>query len=252
VEEKRLALRMRDGQYRYDGEAGARTGTELAAEIIQAPHEWSAGGLLRPLVQDLVLPVAGYVGGWGELAYHALLGPLREKVGAPATPFVPRFSATLVDAGARESLAKLGLSVRDVLVARGRLTPESAEGDAPAAATSLRRIAGRAAAELRAQRSAVEALDPGLAQHLKRTADQLEDLIERLAAKLARVHQNSTGSDRRHQRRLANGLFPNGEPQERVRGALEFVARLGTGWIDELAAGIDPLPTEHLVVYLPG
>src|SRR5207344_2072434 len=98
-----------EGDYRYDGEAGARTAVELAAEIVQEPLAWSAGALLRPVVQDLVLPTAAYVGGWGELDYHAQLGPLRALAGAPATPFVPRLSATLVDAAARESLGKLGL-----------------------------------------------------------------------------------------------------------------------------------------------
>jgi len=252
VEDKRHALRLRAGEFRYDGEAGGRSASELAAEIVQAPLDWSSGALLRPVLQDLVLPVAAYVGGWGELDYHAELGPLRALAGAPATPFVPRLSATLVDPAARASLARLDLSVRDVLARRGAIEPPAEESAVPAAALTLRAAAQRAAAELLAAREDVAALDAGLAQQLRRTADQVRDLIERLAAKLERVQQNSAGTGRRHYRRLANGLFPNGLPQERVRGALEFVARHGTDWIDELLAGIDPLPTEHLVVYLAG
>jgi bacillithiol biosynthesis cysteine-adding enzyme BshC len=251
VDGKRHALRLADGLYRYDGESGARTASELAAEIVQEPLEWSCGALLRPVVQDLLLPVAGYVGGFGELAYHAQLGALRAHAGAPATPFVARLSATLVDAASRESLAKLGLGVRDVLAARGQLVPEASAAPAPPVVGELRAIAKRAAGELVALRAEAAALDPGLAQQLKRTADQLEDLVDKLAAKLERVQANNAGTGRRHHRRLANGLFPNGAPQERVRGALEFVARHGPGWIDELLAGIDPLPTEHLVVHLP-
>lgn len=251
VDDRRHALRLHDGQFRYDGEAGARTPVELAAEIVQDPLEWSAGALLRPVLQDLVLPTAGYVGGWGELDYHAELGPLRALAGAPALPFVPRLSATLVDSAARESLAKLGLEVRDVLLARGRIEPAGGDESAPPAARELRAVARRASQQLVGLRDDVAALDRGLAQHVKRTAEQIEDLVGKLATKLERVHQNSQGSGRRHHRRLANGLYPNETPQERVRGALEFVARHGTGWIDELLAGIDPLPTEHLVVYLP-
>lgn len=251
VEGKRHALRLTDGLFRYDGEAGGRTAAELAAEIVQEPLEWSCGALLRPVVQDLVLPVAGYVGGWGELAYHAQLGPLRALAGAPTTPFVPRASATLVDAAARESLAKVGLEVQDVLAARGKIEPAASADGAPPVVLALRAVARRAAEELVALRGDVAVLDPGLAQHVKRTADQIEDQIERLAAKLERVQANSSGTGRRHYRRLTNGLYPNELPQERVRGALEFVARHGTGWIDELLAGIDPLPTEHLVAYLP-
>jgi bacillithiol biosynthesis cysteine-adding enzyme BshC len=251
VEGKRHALRLRDGVFRYDGEAGDRTAIELAAEIVQEPLDWSGGALLRPLLQDLVLPVAAYVGGWGELDYHSQLGPLRAHVGAPATPFVPRLSATLVDPASRESLSKLGLDVRAVLEARGRIEPEASPAEAPPVARALREVASRAARELVALREDVGALDRGLAQQVKRTADQVEETIAKLAEKLERVQQNSAGTGRRHYRRLANGLFPNGEPQERVRGALEFVAHYGTGWIDEFLAGIDPLPTEHLVVYLP-
>jgi len=251
-EEKRHALRLARGEFRYDGESGARTGVELAAEIVASPADWSPGALLRPLVQDLVLPVAGYVGGWGELAYHAQLPPLRARTGAPATPFIPRLSATLVDRQVRESLEKLGLDVRALLAARGRIEepPEPAEASSPVA-VRLRAVARQAAQDLIALREDVSALDRGLATHVKRTADIFEDQVAKLAQKLERVQQNSAGSGRRHQRRVANGLFPNDTPQERVRGALEFAARGGTAWIDELLTGIDPLPTEHLVVHLP-
>ena len=248
---KRNALRLAGGEFRYDGESGSRSGIELAAEIVHTPADWSPGALLRPIVQDLVLPVAGYVGGWGELAYHAQLPPLRTLAGAPATPFVPRLSATLVDRQARESLEKLGLDVRALLAARGRIDePPEADGPSSPVAARLRAVARQAAQELLALREDVAALDRGLATHVKRTADIFEDQVGKLAQKLERVQQNTAGSGRRHQRRVANGLFPNDTPQERVRGALEFVARGGTGWIDELLAGIEPLPTEHLVVYL--
>jgi uncharacterized protein YllA (UPF0747 family) len=165
---------------------------------------------------------------------------------------VPRLSATLVDASVRESLAKLGLSVEQVLAARGRFDAGKSGAGAPPVAAELRSVAHRAALDLLALREGVAALDRGLAQNVRRTADQIEDLVGKLAQKLERVQANSDGSGRRHHRRLSSGLFPNDSPQERVRGALEFVARQGVGWIDELLSGIDPLPTEHLVVYLPG
>jgi len=252
VDKKRNALRLSEGVFRYDGESGSRTPVELAAEIVQEPLDWSSGALLRPLVQDLVLPVAAYLGGWGELAYHAQLPALRRAAGAPATPFVPRFSATLLTEQERVALAKLGLTARDVLQRRGALSVADEPPPSSPAAVHLRAAARRAASELVALKDEVAAEDRGLAQHVKRTADQIEGLVEKLAEKLERVRQNSSGSERRHARRLSNGLYPNGEPQERVRGALEFVARQGTGWIDELLAGVEALPTEHVVVSLDG
>ena len=250
TDDRRHALRFAEEGFRYDGESGSRTAVELAAEIVQDPRAWSPGALLRPVVQDLVLPVAVYVGGWGELSYHAELGPLRRAAGAPNPAFVPRLSATLVDAPARQSLAKLGLEVEDVLLARGELGGSSeSPGDSPLA-RRLREVVSGAARELRTLREEVAAVDRGLAQQVKKTADQLEGLVEKLAVKLERVQSNTAGTERRHVRRLSNGLFPRGEPQERVRGVFEFVARHGRGWLDDLAAEIDPLPVEHLVVEL--
>jgi bacillithiol biosynthesis cysteine-adding enzyme BshC len=251
VDGKRNALRAGGDGFRYDDEPGSRTPAELAAEIVETPDAWSAGALLRPLVQDAALPVAAYVGGWGELAYHAELPPLRAQAGLPATPFVPRLSATLVDAETRRSLQRLELEVADVLAGRADADEDAAGAGAPVAA-DLRAIAARAADELRARHGALAELDPGLGVQAKRTAKQLVDLVDKLAEKADRVHRNQHGKGRRHQRRVASLLLPRGEPQERVLGTVELVARHGTDWIGELLGAMDTFPAEHLVVDLEG
>ena len=248
---KRAALRLAGSDLRYDGEAGSRTAAELAAEIVQDPGAWSAGALLRPLAQDRTLPVVAYVGGWGELAYHAQLPTLRKRAGVPTTAFVPRLSATLVEPSASASLAKLGAGVEEVLRAKGHFgrDAEAPAAEAPAAA-KLRSIARAARDELLDQREALSKVDRGLAQQLRKVAGQVHDSVEKLAAKADRVASNTKGGSRRHHRRLNNALFPRELPQERVHGLLPFAARYGTDWIETLQDEIDPLPTEHLVVHL--
>jgi uncharacterized protein YllA (UPF0747 family) len=250
VDEKgRSALRAGGDGFRYDGEDGSRTGAELAAEILQEPLAWSPGGLLRPIVQDLVLPVAAYVGGFGELAYHAELGDLRDACNSPRTAFVPRISMTLVDPECRFALERLETSVEAVLRAKGAWAAEETE-PAPPVLEKMNAIAREAAQRLTALKAELAALDPGLAVQLKRTGGQIEDLVAKLAEKGARVHQNKSGKGRRHERRVNNVLFPRNQPQERVLGPLPFVARFGEDWIAELLAEIDPLAPEHMVVNL--
>lgn len=250
-QEERHALRSVEGGFRFDEEPGSRTATELAAEIVQAPAEYAPGGLLRPLVQDLALPVCAYVGGWGELGYHAQIAGLRRRAGAPSTPFVPRLSVTLVDPETRAACEKLGVSVEDVLRAGGHLgeTADPAQ-ETPAVVAKLRSVGVRATEDLAALRDELAQLDRGLAAQIRRTAQRIEEALETLAGKAERVHANASGRGRHHLRRLNQGLVPRGEPQERVRGAVEFVPRFGTGWLDELLAEIDPFPAEHLVLYL--
>lgn len=247
----RFGLRSGGDGFRFDGEDGSRNATELAAEIVQRPLEWSPGALLRPLVQDAVLPVVAYVGGYGELAYHAQLGPLRDLVDTPRTAFVPRVSCTLVDEPLRTALAKLGTDVETVIRAAGSYASAQAD-DAPHVLARLREIAATAARALNAERSAFAELDPSLAVQLKKTGEQIRTLVDKLAEKGERVHQNKSGKGKRHERRVNSVLRPRGEPQERALGPLAYVARFGEDWIAELLAEIDPFQLEHLVVHLEG
>ena len=248
---KRRALRAAGDEFRFDGEAGSRTGSELAAEIIQEPEAWSAGALLRPLAQDLALPVVAYVGGWGELRYHAQLPPLRARAGVPRTMFVPRLSATVVDPAARTSLERLDVTIDEALRARGHLGQEDdGEEGQSEASRALRLAAAEAKARLSRERETLAEVDRGLAQQLKKAADQMHTQVEKIAGKVERVQANSRGGTGRHLRRVNNAVFPRESPQERVHGSLPFVARHGRAWIDELVREIDPLPTEHVILYL--
>lgn len=246
---KKQALRFRDdsGELAYDGEPGSRTQAELAAEILAAPGDWIPGALLRPVLQDAVLPTAAYVGGWGELAYHLQLSGLRKAVEVPMPPFVPRVSATLVTPEARHALTRLTADVGDVLRAGGRFEADGEGGDPPILA-ELNAVRERTKREVLGLGTGLRELDPGLANQAKRTANQIASLFERLAQKATRVHATQSGRGQRHLRRLNEGLVPRGQPQERIRGALEFVARFGTAWIEDWIERIDPLPTEHVVL----
>ncbi|MEE8469537.1 MAG: bacillithiol biosynthesis BshC [Planctomycetota bacterium] len=247
----RRALRAGGEGFRYDGEAGSRSPAELAAEIVQDTPAWSPGALLRPLVQDAALPVCAYVGGYGELGYHAQLGPLRDALGLPRTPFVPRISITLVDPELRALLAREKVSVRTALEAGGelRVQDESEDGQ-PAVIGSLRALAEDSAQGLLDLRPALAELEPALAANLRRTADQMRALVEKVAAKCERVHANKSGVDRRRMRRVNHTLCPRGTAQERILGPLQFCARYGPEWIEALYAEMPAVCTEHLVVHI--
>ncbi len=250
VNGQRQALRLNaDEDFSYDKEPGSRTGTELAAEIVDAPSDFSAGALLRPLVQDDALPVAAYVGGWGELAYQAELPFLRRASGVANTPFVPRLSATLLDPAGRASLDKLGLSAREVMTSEGQLDAQD-EAEGSEVGNKLRELGQRSARSLEELREELASLDPGLGGQVRRAASQMQAITDKLAGKADRVRANQAGAGKRHARRVEVLLRPRDQPQERVRATFEVVARHGRAWIDELYAELDPFPTEHWVATL--
>src|SRR6266478_2216093 len=53
---------------------------ELLRRIAAAPHEFSPNVLLRPVVQDYLLPTLAYTGGAAEVAYFAQAGVVYEKL----------------------------------------------------------------------------------------------------------------------------------------------------------------------------
>jgi len=244
--EGRRPLRPGGEGYQYDGESGSRTAAELAAEIAQEPEAWSAGALLRPVVQDLALPVCAYVGGWGELAYHAQLGRLRETTGVAESAFVPRLSITLSDPDVRASLETLGHSLVDVLAARGEWRPGEEDGDRPPVLDDLHALAKQVRADLLSHKEAITEIDPRLASVLKRAAGQLGETVEKVAKKADRVQANRSGRGRRHERRANNALCPRSVPQERALGPLPYVARFGFDWLGELLEELDPFAPEHI------
>ncbi|MDP6937382.1 MAG: bacillithiol biosynthesis BshC [Planctomycetota bacterium] len=251
-EGQRRALRPGGEGFAFDEEPGSRTASELAAEIAGQPEEWSAGALLRPLVQDAVLPVAATIGGKGELLYHAQLAPLRRAADLPNTPFVPRISMTLTSPEVRAALKRAEAAPAEVLAALGAWRPggQSTAGEEPAPGDFLRKEAERAAKRLRSLRAEIAALPDNLAGNLERTARQVKAAIEKLAMKVDRVQANRSGKGQRALRRINHSLVPLGQPQERVLGPLQFCARFGSGWVEDLYRELPPICFEHLVVHL--
>ena len=250
----RRAVRRHPLGWRLDGEdpGAERTDDELAARVRAEPDRWSAGALLRPLVQDLLLPVAAYVGGPGELAYQAQLGELRNAVGLPRGSFVLRASLLLTTPRLREAAARSQLQIADILGNPSLLKPTITPEEAPLALQKLRETVQRHRAELLDLRKEIAALDPGLAQRLRRAAALGEKSLLELHGRLQRVFDNRRGKNRRHLRRLGAMLWPLGRAQERVLGLIVFLAAAGDTWLAELLEGLDPFPTEGLIVHLHG
>ena len=256
-QDERHALRHGGDGFRLDDEPGSRRASELAAEVVGDLHGYSAGALLRPLVQDLALPVAAYVGGWGELAYHAQLTEWRAASDLPRTPFVPRLACTLTDARCRASLRRLDVDVPGFVAARRdpeATDPWSDREREPSAGLDLAAdLAAEADAfrtRLRERRDAVKDLDHALVSQLERCADQVKKHVVRFADKVERVATNQKGGARRHLRRLDAWLWPRGGAQERSHSILQWLARFDRGWLDDLVEAIEPLPLEHHLVHL--
>ncbi len=152
---KRVFLsRAEDGGFTTGGTPAKLSADDVKKMLTTTPERFTPSALLRPVVEDQVLPTLTYVGGPSEVSYFAQIGGVYDWAGVPMPQVQTRPSfafANKKDIAALESATGLGI---DALLAhdaplailgRAGLTPEvRAAYDTLDAA---RAAAGAAAAE---------------------------------------------------------------------------------------------------------
>ena len=109
-------MRQRNGKF-FAGDA-TFTGDESRAAIEKTPEAFTPDVLLRPVVQDTLLPTAAYVGGPAEIAYMAQAQVVYQRLLGRMPAMLPRASFTIIEPAVARLLKKYGLDFRDML--RGR------------------------------------------------------------------------------------------------------------------------------------
>ncbi len=234
------------------GDAGL-TPQELAAALESDPLRFSTSALLRPIVQDTLLPTAAYVGGPAEVSYFAQMQPLYDQFGLAMPLVVPRARFRCLDPHTRRRLADLGCNADDV----EHRTEEIAVASSPAlppgvpSPADLRdRITRDIAPVVDQVAATVAALDPrdrNLARAADRTRAHVARALQRLTARYGRKLAERDGAASARLARVRLALAPDGVPQERAYAWPSLAGRVGPARLkalvlDRLAA--DPFPTK--------
>jgi bacillithiol biosynthesis cysteine-adding enzyme BshC len=205
-----------------------RAAVRAAAE--RDPLALGTSALLRPVVQDALLPTALFLGGPAELAYLAQLAPVYRALGVTQPPAAPRASLRLIDAKARALLAELDLAPADLDEPRERLLERLAlrRGAALPAPADLRAgLQAAASALLDGAEERVAGLRPVLEPALGRTRGTVTHALDRLADAYARALAQHDEVAAGRLDRLRALLRPDGAPQERVHALVGPAARVG-------------------------
>ena len=109
----RVALHQRDGKFFLDGTEEISL-SQLQSLLAERPLDFSPNVLLRPLVQDSLLPTLAYVAGPSELAYLGQAQSLYKALGRPQPVVFPRAAFTLIDSRTDRLMEKYKLSLEDV------------------------------------------------------------------------------------------------------------------------------------------
>jgi bacillithiol biosynthesis cysteine-adding enzyme BshC len=224
---------------------------ELLRHVASEPHHFSPNVLLRPVVQDYLLPTLAYTGGAAETAYFAQAGVVYQALVGRVTPIVPRFSATIIEAKPKALLERHGLAFADLLHGPERLREVLAAHSLP---QELQRAFDEADAarekSMAAIGRALEGLDKTLVDSATHAGEKMRYQLSQLRARAARAELRQTEVWGRHADLLSHALFPNKTLQEREIAGVYFMARYGAPLLEELYEAIRPDCLDHQVISL--
>ena len=224
---------------------------DLLAKIAAEPQRFSANVLLRPVVQDYLLPTIAYSGGPAEVAYFAQAAVVYEEVLGRTTAILPRFSATIADARAQRLMTKYKVSLTDLFhgpeVFRELLALRTVPGELDSAFIEGEEAVVGALAKVSAS---LEQLDSTLVEAAGRAGSKMLYQLRRLRKRAGRAQLRKNDEISKHAEWLSSVLFPNKNLQEREIAGVSFLARHGSDLLQGLLNAAQADCPDHQVVYV--
>jgi len=224
---------------------------ELLDRISATPELFSPNVLLRPVVEDYLLPTLAYTGGAAETAYFAQAAAVYELLLGRVTPIVPRYSATLVEPRTQRLVERYGITVPDVFAGfeplRQKLAAHSLPDNLQAAFDTAKRSLDSNLATIKDE---LTTLDRTLVDAAETARSKMQHQLEKLYSQAARAEAQKGALIARHADKLSQALYPNRGLQERTIGAIYFVARYGQDLLRQLYSSLQTDCHDHQIVEL--
>ncbi|HLW89213.1 MAG TPA: bacillithiol biosynthesis BshC, partial [Terriglobales bacterium] len=223
---------------------------QLLSRLASSPQDFSGNVLLRPVVQDYLLPTLAYTGGSAEVAYFAQAAVVYQALLGRITPVVPRFSATLIEPKPQSLLERYGLTFGDLLAhvpVRERLAAHALPKDLQSAFDRARTSTRQSLAEIR---QFLERLDKTLVDAANNAESKMLHQLESLQARAARAELLQSEILDRKAAFLSNALYPNKVLQEREIAGVYFLARYGSDLLRGVYDSIQPDCVDHQLIWL--
>lgn len=231
------------------GDAQTASCEELESEIKEQPLNFSANVLLRPLVQDTLLPTIAYIAGPSELAYLGQAQVLYSAFGRPMPAVFPRSGFTLVDRRIERWMEKYRVAVEDVWQGKEHLSQLIASTAFAEGWSERFDLAERDLASLLGRlRKDIEVLDPTLIDALNHAEEKIQYQVERLKGKMTRAALSRSDLLGRHEQALLMAIMPDKQLQERMVSGVYFLGRAGYGLLARLLEQIPANSSDHRIM----
>jgi bacillithiol biosynthesis cysteine-adding enzyme BshC len=240
---RRITLKRQDNEY---VSKERRYSTD---DLASRAEQLSPNALLRPVVQDYMLPTIAYVGGPAELAYLAQSQVIYHELLGRMPVVLARCSFTLLDARAHKLMSRYGLGLPCFFHGEECLREKIAKKLVPdSILQEFQEIEKTTASSLDRLRSDLTAFDPTLGAAMDKSRSKILFQLAKLERKAARESLRRDARASEESRFLSGLIFPEKHLQERFYSMLPFLAQHGLGLLDTLYDATNLECTDHKIL----
>ena len=244
----RMPVHRRGNDFVIDQET--ISAAQLLKRLASAPQDFSGNVLLRPVVQDYLLPTLAYVGGPAEVAYFAQAAVVYRTLLGRVTPVIPRFSATFIEPKPQAVLGKYGLAFTDLFGPEPVREKLAAHAMSEGLQLAFQNAEASTKRTLAAIRESLERLDRTLVDAANNAETKMLHQLESLRGRAARAELLQSEILDRKAALLGNMLYPNKALQEREIAGVYFLARYGADLLRAAYGAIHPACMDHQLISL--
>jgi bacillithiol biosynthesis cysteine-adding enzyme BshC len=227
--ERRATLRRQNGEY-ASKEKSSGERKYSAAELIDRAEQLSPNALLRPVVQDYVLPTVAYVGGPAELAYMAQSQVLYRELLGRMPVMVSRGGFTLLDARTAKLMERYSLTVPAFFHGEDGVRDAIAQKLVPPELTQeFTKVRGTVTHSVERLHGDLMAFDATLAAAVNKSLAKISYQLSKIEHKTARETLKRNERASADASYMSGLIFPDKHLQERYYSILPFLARHGVG-----------------------
>jgi bacillithiol biosynthesis cysteine-adding enzyme BshC len=217
-----------------------------AAELSARAAELSPNALLRPVMQDYLLPTAAYVGGPAELAYLAQSQVLYGKLLGRQPVAFPRAGFTILDERAAKRMTRYGLNLTSLFTSDQTLQATISARLVPTELRERLNTTERAvAAALDTLSADLGRFDVSLNGALSTSRRKIEYQIGKIGRKTASQIMARDAQAASDAKSMSGLVFPEKHLQERLYSIVPFLAKFGLGLIGDIYAKVDTGNPDH-------
>ena len=243
--------RTEGGAFELRDDGRTFTEAELLDRLDAEPEAFSPNVVLRPLMQDTIVPTATYVAGPSEVSYFAQYKDVYAWADLAMPLIHPRASVSLVESKVEKVLEKYDLTIcrfddsvdhlfQDVVVQEMEVDVDAMFDEAM---TPLHQTIN----ELKAE---VEAVDPTLGKSAEATRASLIEAVNELKHKVVRAEKRQKEEVRAQLEKVHVNLRPGGALQERTINVLYYLNKYSLGLLADLRDVLSTDTSSHQVVRL--